>query len=187
MRVASAGLLRQQRDAARDQAEQARRAVQAAEAALRIASASRRASCRCGVMKFGGGMVIFPDIKSAPFVCACGLAGSISISIGIGIEKKVPKYDKSDFAISGDGDLGQTTLFPSGWRWLSLSIYAHRCYRVKLSSRYCTHVCDFRASDINKTNERINNHAWHSCTSFFMSFSSLFILWHSLVLRRFNI
>ena len=102
-------------------------------------------------------------------------------------KKKVPKYDKSEFAIPGDGDLGQATLFPSGWRWLSLSIYAHSCYRVKLSSRYCTHVCDFRASDINKTNERINNHAWHSCTSFFMSFSSLFILWHSLVLRRFNI
>ena len=51
-------------------------------------SARRRAPCRYGVMKFGGGMVMFPDIKSAPFVCACGLAGSISISIGIGIEKK---------------------------------------------------------------------------------------------------
>ena len=81
-------------------------------------------------------MVMFPDIKSAPFVCACGLAGSISISIGI--EKKVPKYDKSDFAISGDGDLGQPTLFPSGWRWFSMSIYAHSCYRVRLPSRYCT-------------------------------------------------
>ena len=152
-------------------------------------SARRRAPCRCGVMKFGGGMVMFPDIKAPrSFVHVGWLARSRSrLELELESKKKVPKYDKSDFAIPGDGDLGQATLFPSGWRWLSLSIYAHSCYRVKLSSRYCTHVCDFRASDINKTNERINNHAWHSCTSFFMSFSSLFILWHSLVLRRFNI
>ena len=37
-------------------------------------------------------MVMFPDIKSAPFVCACGLAGSISISIGIGIGIEKKKY-----------------------------------------------------------------------------------------------
>ena len=135
-------------------------------------------------MRWGYGDVSRYKIAPRSFVHVGWLARSRS---RLESKKKVPKYDKSDFAISGDGDSGQTTLFPSGWRWLSLSMYAHSCYRVKLSSRYCTHVCDFRASDINETNERINNHAWHSCTSFFMSFASLFILWHSLVLRRFNI